>query len=190
MALPLTEALPLAESLVERVRCITLRCEIAGSVRRRKENVKDIELVAIVDDYEGLYKRLAEAGRFIKPGVPDIIDWPAKPGAKYVRMLLNEELKLDLFIANKDNWGGIYTMRTGSGVGPDGNPYNGFVPRLFSRWKRVSKGGKMTGGQPTLPDGTMLSVPEEEDFFALCKAKWIPAEERIDGNAVHSTREK
>jgi len=186
----LTEALSLGESLLERIRCVTDRCEIAGSVRRRKPIVKDVELVALVSDYEGLYRRLAPAGRFIKPGVPGVVDWPPKHGAKYVRMLLSEGIKLDLFIATPDNWGGIYTMRTGSGVGPDGAAYNGFVPRLFSRWKRVSKGGRMSGGQPTLPDGTMLSVPEEQDYFDLCRVRWVPPEERVDGNAVKSNKEK
>lgn len=190
MGLNLSDALALSDTLVKRVRCVVERVEVAGSVRRRKETVKDIELVAIVSDYGALYERLATTGRFIKPGVPDVINWAPKPGAKYVRMLLNEDIKLDLFIASKDNWGGIYTMRTGSGVGPDGDPYTGFVPMMFSRWKRVSKGGKMSGGQPTLPCGTMLPVPEEEDFFALCKAKWVPPEERIDASAIHSTRKK
>lgn len=188
MAMTLVEALPLAKGLVDLIRCVTIRCEVAGSIRREKEIVKDVELVAIVEDYEGLYKRLSEAGRFIKPGVPDVIDWPPKVGAKYVRMMLEQGIKLDLFIATRDNWGGIFTMRTGSGVGPNGTM--GFVPRLFGRWKQVSKGGMMTGGQPTLPDGTVLPVPEEEDYFELCQALWVPPRERIDGRAVKSNRKK
>jgi len=188
--MPLIKALPLSQALINLIKDFTVRCEIAGSVRRKKEIVKDIELVARVEDYEGLYRQLAHAGRFIKPGVPGVIDWPPKPGAKYVRMMLNDNIKLDMFITTPDNWGGIFTMRTGSGVGTDGNPYNGFVPRLFSKWKRMSGGGRMVGGQPTMPDGTMLSVPEEQDFFDLCGAVWIPPEERIHGNAVKSNRVK
>jgi DNA polymerase/3'-5' exonuclease PolX len=184
----LVEALPLAEGLVEHVRCVTVRCEVAGSIRRHKETVKDVELVAIVEDYEGLYRRLADCGRFIKPGVPDVVDWPAKPGAKYVRMLLNEGIKLDIFVATPDNWGGIFTMRTGSGAGPDGNPYTGFVPMMFARWKRVSKGGRMVGGQPTLPDGTSLAVPEEDDFFRLCEAQWVPPQDRVSKDAIHALK--
>ena len=186
----LSQALPLAESLVDRVRCVTGRCEVAGSVRRRKPTVKDIELVVLVDDYAGFYRRLGPAGRFIKPGVPNVVDWPTKPGAKYVRMLLNEGIKLDVFVASPANWGGIFMMRTGSGVGPDGSPFTGFVPMMFSRWKKVSKGGKMSGGQPTLPDGTMLEVPEEEDVFRLFEARWVPPEERTSADAIHSTRHK
>ena len=184
-AIELVHALTLANNLVNLVRDVVVRVEIAGSVRRQKQFVKDVELVAIVDDYQQLFARLSDAGRFIKPGVPNVIDWPPKPGAKYVRMLLDEEIKLDLFIANHLNWGGIYMMRTGSGVGPNGSPFSGFVPAMFARWKRISKGGRMCGGQPTLPDGTMLPVREEEDMFKLCNAKWIPPHERVSATCIH-----
>ena len=184
----LDEARAIADRLVDAVRPAVTRVEVAGSVRRQKPHVKDIELVAIVADYDELYRRLGPLGRFIKPGVPDVVDWPPKKGAKYVRMLLNEGIKLDLFVASRDNWGGIMMLRTGSGVGPDGNVHTGFGPAMLSRWKRVSKGGRMSGGQPMLPDGTLLSVPEEEDFFRLCEAQWVPPEERVDSKAVKSVR--
>lgn len=183
----LDEAQAIARALVQRVRRVVDRIEVAGSVRRLKPTVKDIELVALVSDYDRLYAKLAPTGRFIKPGVPGVIDWAPKPDARYVRMLLNEGIKLDLFIASPQNWGGIFAMRTGSGVGPDGTAFSGFIPMMFSRWKRVSKGGRMSGGQPTLPDGTMLPVPEEQSFFDLCKARWVPPEERSDASAIHST---
>jgi DNA polymerase/3'-5' exonuclease PolX len=154
------------------------RVEIAGSIRRQKSSVKDIELVAIVDNYPSLFQSLTSVGKFIKPGVPDIIPWEPKENAKYLRMLLDGDIKLDLFCATPDNWGGLYMMRTGSGAGPDGNPYEGFVPGMFGRWKKISGGGKMTGGHPTLPDGTLLSVKEEQDYFDLVKVKWIPPELR------------
>lgn len=184
----LEEAESIARRLVDAVRPAARRIEVAGSVRRKKPFVKDIELVIVVSDYDELYRRLAAHGRFIKPGVPDVVDWPPKKGAKYVRMLLHEGVKLDLFIANRDNWGGIMVLRTGSAAGPDGNVYTGFGPAMLARWKRVSKGGKMSGGQLTLPDGTRLPVPEEDDFFRLCEAQWVPPEERIDGKAVKSVK--
>lgn len=171
-----------AAEIAERVRIQVLphctRVEVAGSIRRRKPEVKDVELVAIVTDYDGLFRSLTGAGTFIKPGVPDIIPWAPKRGAKYLRMLLSEGIKLDLFIAEPGNWGGIYMMRTGSGAGPDGNPYEGFVPGMFGRWKRISGGGKMTGGYPTLPDGTIINVPEEDDYFRLVGMRPVPPELR------------
>jgi DNA polymerase/3'-5' exonuclease PolX len=160
------------------------RVEIAGSIRRLKPQVKDVEIVAIVHDYESLYRNLRHVGRFIKPSVPDIIDWQFKPGAKYVRMLLHEGVKLDLFVATPENWGPLYLMRTGGATGPDGNAFNGFVPGMFSRWKKLSGGGKMEGCMPTRPDGTHVVCPEEQDFFDLLNMNFVPPEERVDKRAI------
>ena len=184
----LNEAVRVGQATLEQIKCAVARACIAGSVRRQKANVKDIEIVAIVNDYDVLFRRLAPLGRFIKPGVSEVIDWPPKRGAKYIRMLLNEGVKLDLFIATTNNWGGILTQRTGSGIGSDGTAYTSFAVGMFSRWKRVSQGGMMRGGQPMLPDGTLLEVPEEEDFFRLCEVEWVAPEDRTDRKAIKHVR--
>jgi DNA polymerase/3'-5' exonuclease PolX len=178
------QALALAEGIVNSVRPHCARAEIAGSIRRRKPDVKDVEIVAQVSDWQGLFSALSAWGHFIKPGCPDIIPWPPKEGARYLRMMLHGGVKLDFFITSPENWGGIFMMRTGSGVGPDGNPMKGFVPGMFGRWKKVSGGGKMSEGYPTLPDGRRLAVREEEDFFRICGVELIPATERVSKSAV------
>jgi len=177
-----------AVEISESIRAASLphchRVEVAGSVRRRKLNVKDIEIVARVRDWESLFESLRSFGDFIKPGCPDVVPWPPRAGAKYLRMMLSSGVKLDFFIANEHNWGALYMMRTGGAVGPDGNAFDGFVPAMFSRWKRVSGGGRMRDCLPTLPDGRYVSVPEEEDFFRLVGVDWVPASDRISSSAV------
>lgn len=180
----LQKAFSIASNLKSMMISHVSRVEIAGSIRRKKPEVKDVELVAIVHDYEGLFNSLSSCGRFIKPGVPDIIDWQFKPGSKYVRMYLNEGVKLDLFIATPENWGCLFMMRTGGAVGKDGNSFNGFVPGMFSRWKKLSGGGKMEGCLPTRPDGSFVTCPEEEDFFNLLDMNFVPPEERIDRRVI------
>lgn len=180
----LSSAQEIGRRLIESTRESCKRIEIAGSVRREKSSVKDIELVAIVSDYEAFYAALSRHGRFIKPGVPDIIEWAPKGGAKYVRMLLNEDVKLDIFIGNEDNWGALLCMRTGSGVGPNGSPFNGFIPQCFRRWKKVSGGGRMSDCQPTMPDGLQLAVPEERDFFDLLDIEWVEPRDRVSSKDV------
>ena len=160
------------------------RCEIAGSIRREKPEVKDIEIVAIVNSYEELFNGVRKHGRFIKPGVSDIIDWEPKVDAKYLRVMLHEEIKLDLFIATPDNWAGIFLMRTGSGVGSNGSPFSGFIPGMFSRFKKLSNGGKMIGGIPTMPSGEQLLLVEEEDFFELLEMNFVPPKERTDRKVI------
>ena len=180
----ITLAMPLADNIVNSLRSHCHRAEIAGSVRRMKANVKDIEIVARVNDWDAAFDSLRKWGDFIKPGVPDIIPWAPKKGAKYLRMMLNDGLKLDLFLASEENWGALYTMRTGGATGPDGNPFEGFVPGMFSRWKKVSGGGKMRGCLPTLPDGRSVIVREESDFFRVCGVEWADPTSRTSRGAI------
>jgi len=182
-------AVTLSTLIVESIRPHCLRAEVAGSIRRRKENVKDVEIVAQVSDWQSLFSSLEQWGEFIKPGCPDVIPWPPKEGARYLRMMLKEGVKLDLFITSPENWGVLFAMRTGSGVGPDGNPMRGFIPGMFSRWKKVSGGGKMTNGYPTLPDGRTIIVREEEDFFRLCGVKFVDPVERISKSSIKALKD-
>jgi DNA polymerase/3'-5' exonuclease PolX len=176
---------PVANDIVDFIRPHCSRAEVAGSIRRQKADVKDVEIVAIVNDWDGLFNSLTAFGHFIKPGTPDIEPWEPKKNAKYLRMMLDVGLKLDLFIASPENWGGIFMMRTGSGVGPDGNPFNGFVPTMFSRWKKLSAGGRMSGCMPQLADGSKVVVLREEiDIFNLLGVHWVEPRERIGRAAV------
>jgi len=177
-------AKPFADQVLTDLRPHCHRAEIAGSVRRMKANVKDIELVAQVRDWEPAFRALEKWGYFIKPGCPEITPWAPKANARYLRMMLNNGLKLDLFITSPENWGALFMMRTGSGVGPDGNPFEGFVPGMFSRWKKVSGGGRMIGGHPTLPDGRKVIVREESDYFRICGVQWVEPEERTSRSSI------
>lgn len=171
-----------AEAIVDAIQSSCIRAHVAGSIRRLKPEVKDIEIVAIVKDYDELYAQLGSFGRFIKPGVPDIIDWPPRKNAKYIRMLIDESIKLDMFVATSENFGALFAMRTGSGVGPNGTL--GFIPGIFGAWKRKSGGGRMVNCMPTTPEKVSIPVPEEEDFFRLCGVEWVPPEMRRSARDV------
>jgi DNA polymerase/3'-5' exonuclease PolX len=146
--------------------------------------VGDIELVGIPSNQEKLVKFLREVGQTIKPGVPGVVPWDPKPDARYIRVRLDAGMNLDVFLARPENWGGLFLMRTGSATGSDGNAFNGFVPRCFSRWKKFSGGGRMTDAMPTMPTGEQLEVREEQDFFDLLEMDFVPPEERADHKAI------
>ena len=93
-------------------------------------------------------------------------------------------MNLDLFLATPENWGGLFLMRTGSAVDNNGNPFSGFVPSIFKRWKTMSGGGRMTDCMPTMPSGEQLWVPEEQDFFDLLEMNFVPPEERASKNII------
>lgn len=180
--------LPLAESIASKVRDHVMtsmnRVEVAGSIRRRKEVVGDIEICGIPDDREKLIKLLGNIGQHIKPGVPGVVPWVPKVEAKYLRVRLEEGINLDVFLGTPQNWGGLFMMRTGSAASPDGNAFHGFIPAVFQRWKKLSGGGRMTNAMPTMPTGEQLWVPEEQDFFDLLEMNFVPPEQRITKGAI------
>ena len=180
----LHEAQTIASKVLHHISPALDRGEIAGSIRRGKPVVGDVEIVAIPESHEKLVKLVRDVGQTIKPGVPGVVPWSPKPGARYIRVRLNEGMNLDLFLANPNNWGGLFMMRTGSGVGPDGNTFNGFVPGIFSRFKKLSGGGRMTDCMPTMPTGEQLEVPEEQDFFDLLEMDFVPPTERTSKNVI------
>lgn len=177
-----------AESIANRVReyisPVMDRVEVAGSIRRRKAIVGDIEICGIPGDREKLIKLIGNIGQHIKPGVPGAIPWVPKVNAKYFRVRLNEGMNLDVFLGTPQNWGGLYMMRTGSGASPDGNAFHGFIPGIFGRFKKLSGGGRMTDCMPTMPTGEQLWIPEEQDFFDILEMDFVPPEERVTKGAI------
>ena len=180
----LSEAKIIANKVLEHIAPAMDRIEIAGSIRREKPVVGDIELVALVADREKLLQLIGDVGQTIKPSVPGVIPWTPKPDSRYIRVRLEEGMNLDLFVAKPENWGGLFLMRTGSAAGADGNAFNGFTPGCFARWKKLSGGGRMTEVMPTMPDGTQLPVYEEQDFFDLLEMDFVPPVERTGRNVI------
>lgn len=183
---PLFVAEEIASSIVEILKPAMQngKIEIAGSIRRKKSEVSDIEIVGIVADENQFEQSLQNVGMIIKPGTPDIVPWHYKKNAKYVRMLNPDGMKIDIFLANPRNWGGLLMMRTGSGTDSNGNAMCGFTTGMFSRWKKVSGGGKMVGCIPTKPSGEECEVKEEIDIFNLLNMDFVPPELRIDRKII------
>jgi DNA polymerase (family 10) len=180
----LTEAESIANKVRQHISPAMVRVEVAGSIRRQKAVVGDVEICGIPEDRNNLIKLLGEIGQHIKPGVPGAIPWVPKVEAKYLRVRLEEGMNLDVFLGTPQNWGGLYMMRTGSGASPDGSAFNGFIPGIFSRWKKLSGGGRMTDCMPTMPTGEQLWIPEEQDFFDLLEMDFVPPEERVTKGAI------
>lgn len=205
----LDRAQSIAGSLVELLAPGCERIEIAGSIRREKPEVKDIELVvrpvwSDVPAGQGsllevatepqnelalLLEREIEAGREIvpiKPGGHDVDPYRLKHGGRYWRLWLpRPRIKCDVFLADAERWGLAYMIRTGSGVGPiSGDPRHGFAPAMLARWKRISNGGFSNGSTLRRPDRTVVPTPEEEDVFAALEMDWVPPRNRESSDAV------
>jgi DNA polymerase/3'-5' exonuclease PolX len=154
----LEDALNIASNVVGQLSPYCSRIEIAGSVRRQKPEVKDIEVVCIV-----VPERLNDFAQVVN-------QWKkikGEPTGRYTQRLLPEGINLDLFIARPENWGLIFALRTGSA--------NFSYRILATGW--VKLGYKSVNGMLT-KDGQQIPVREEEDLFELLDIPYIDPNQR------------
>jgi DNA polymerase/3'-5' exonuclease PolX len=174
----------LGEDLIERLRPTCARIEIAGSIRRGKPEVKDIEIVAMPILKPPL-PRFGDKAVFKTPLdkliAAMLVDGvvAAKNGAKYKQIEIMDGnmlvIKVDLFLVTPPaQWGVIQVIRTG--------------PAEFSQWMVTpkSKGGALTNGYHVeggcvvhdMQADYRISMPEEINFFAFCGLEWVEPRER------------
>jgi DNA polymerase/3'-5' exonuclease PolX len=147
----LEEAIVIAQQVRDILEPYCQRIAIAGSIRRRKPEVGDIEILAIPKPYEvGLFES----------GIATIVNkWQKVKGelpCKYTQRILPEGIKLDLFFAVPTNWGYQLAIRTGSAE------YSHKV--LASTWAAL--GYKGVDGHLTY-NGEIVVLKEEADLFNL-----------------------
>jgi len=151
------KAKQIADRVLQKLKPHCHRIEIAGSVRRKKANPNDIEIVAIPKPY---------GVDLFESGIATIVNqWGKVKGVlpcKYTQRILPEGIKLDLFFATVDNWGLILAIRTGSAE------YSHKV--LATGW--VKQGYKSSNGI-LIKDGDEYHIKEEIDLFNLLGLKWI-----------------
>lgn len=158
----LEEAQVIAEKIKAELAPHCERIEIAGSIRRKKPDVGDIEIVAIPKPYDvGLFES----------GIATVVkQWQKVKGelpCKYTQRILPEGIKLDLFFADRENWGYIFAMRTGSAE------YSHKI--LATEW--VKKGYKSEGGY-IYSNGERIPIPDEKDLFKLIGLIYVAPELR------------
>jgi DNA polymerase/3'-5' exonuclease PolX len=162
------QALPVAKKTLALLRPHCYRAEIAGSLRRKKATVKDIEIVAIPKPFEtGLFSS----------GIASVVDqWTKVKGdlhkhCKYTQRIVHADgigtIKLDLFFAEEANWGCIYLIRTG-----DEEFSKQFMGTIIPRNGYRQKDGYLQ------KNGTVIWVREEQDLFDMMHIPFIPPELR------------
>ena len=153
------KALTIAEKYKKELEEFCSRVEIVGSIRRKKREVKDVEIVAIpicnltyhLGDWLNQFKKVK--GKF---------------PCKYTQIELPEGIKLDIFFADRHNWGLIYAIRTGSAD---------FSHLVLARgW--VEKGYKSRNGNLHHKDGSVKYIREERELFDLIELDYIEPEKR------------
>ena len=165
----LDHALDRAEMLVAALRAEPgcRAAEIAGSLRRRKELIGDVDLVAASDDPAPLLERFAA-----HEGVQDVV---ALGDAK-ASVVLHDGLQVDLRVIDPAQWGSLLQHFTGS------KAHNvALRERARDRGLSLSEHGfaPIGGGDPE-PCAT------EEEVYARLGLDWIPPELREDQGEIEA----
>lgn len=160
---PYQQVMAMASALIERLRPTCERIEVAGSLRRGKSMVGDIEIVAIprvIPNLLGEPSGQTELDALLS-------GWPVtmtKNGAKYKQFTITgtsgASYQVDLFLPDMATWAVVYMIRTGSSE--------------FSR--RMVTARSQAGYRPdhlrveagrVWQNGRALDVPDERDLFDL-----------------------
>ena len=165
---PLHVAQAEADVLVEKLAPHCERIEVAGSIRRKRPMVGDIEIVCIPKAVmAGLFGDEQERSPDFEAVVDGMEAVKGSPDGKYTQRITPLGTKLDLFMATFDNWGLILAIRTGSA------DFSGKI--LAHRWKQLgytSIGGVLHRG------GEQTYVREERDLFDMLGIEWVDPEDR------------
>ncbi len=173
---PLAQAEGVARELAELLTPACERIQIAGSLRRRKATVGDIELLCIPRPLENhlFYRDALDQllrGRLMPEGVltPRINQKGSHTYGPLNKLLLHvgSGTPVDVFSAGLENWGMALLVRTGSAE---------FNIRVMSRFRELGMRGHAYGGVHT-PTG-YVACPDEDTVFRLLGWPFMPPEER------------
>jgi DNA polymerase/3'-5' exonuclease PolX len=180
----LAEGTAVAAMLRTNISDATLRIEVAGSIRRGKPDVGDIELVAVplIESLpDGLFDKV-EVNRLTERidrliGVGILASHPTDPkrGERYSKLIaVSSGLQVDLFSASAESFGLIYLIRTGPA-----DYSHRFVTELRKKALHVGKGQLHRGG---LGCGAyvceVIPTPEESDVYAAAGWPFVKPELR------------
>ncbi len=146
---------------------------IAGSIRREKEQVGDIEIVAIPRDTTLLamldmkeHRGEIRKWRYVDKNGVVSYRW----GEKY-RGIEWGPIRIELFLADANNWGFIQWLRTGPG---DANQQLVTLLKYQNVIRSIDGDVWEVGGTPDNPQPVRkLRVPDEQTWFTLIGLPYI-----------------
>lgn len=116
----LSEAKQLAISVCEKLQPFTERLNIAGSIRREKPDVKDIEVVCLPRYFDSQPDMFGgNTTRVISQNYVEVVNGlgriiKGKPAGRYMQIELPQRINLDLFMPTPEDYFRQYAIRTGS----------------------------------------------------------------------------
>jgi len=166
---PLGRVLPLAEDIVRRMKDAAPvdQIEVAGSIRRMKETVKDIDILTTSkhpDEVMDAFVKLPQVSRVLAHG-------PTKSS-----VITEEGIQVDLRVVEEDSFGAALQYFTGS------KQHN-----IRLREMAVRAGLKLNEyGAFKEPGEKKIGGKTEEEMYKALKLPWIPPELREDTGEIEA----
>jgi DNA polymerase/3'-5' exonuclease PolX len=138
------------------------RLNIAGSIRRQKQDVKDIEIICLPKTYEekDLFGETSEVRRSEEFKIT-VMQFgkvlKGKPSGRYMQIELEAGINLDLFIPQEHDYYRQYAIRTGS------SQYSNLI--IATAWKKLGWCGTEDGLRK-MSECDEIKLPDN-------KSKWI-----------------
>ncbi|WP_028841811.1 DNA polymerase/3'-5' exonuclease PolX [Thermodesulfobacterium hveragerdense] len=167
---PLGEILPIAEEIVQTLKAISPveQIAIAGSIRRRKESVKDIDVLITSQKPEQVMKKVVEL-----PLVEEVIAF----GETKTSVRLKTGIQMDVRVVSPDSWGAALAYFTGS------KAHNIRVRELaLEKGLKINEYGVYKGE-------IKIAGKTEEEVYQVLGLPFIPPELREDRGEIEAALE-
>lgn len=148
-----------------------LRMEAAGSLRRRRATIGDLDLLAAVEDAAALIAAL--------DGLPEV-DHIVSAGIDKSSIVLRDGPQVDLMVCPPAAWGTHLVHFTGS----KGHNVALRGRALARGWSLSEKGFKV------VDSGELLLSDSEEEVYARLEMDWVPPELREDSGEIQAAAER
>jgi DNA polymerase (family X) len=166
---PLGRVLPIANDILEHLKrkAPVRKISIAGSIRRWKDTIKDIDILATSDDPKAVMQAFVHL-----PQVKDVL----MQGPTKSSLILNEGLQVDLRVVEEESFGAALAYFTG------GKAHN-----IRLREMAVKQGLRINEyGIFRVKDEKKLGGKEEEDVYRILGLPFIPPELREDTGEIEA----
>jgi DNA polymerase (family 10) len=178
--MPIGAVRPLALHLIAELQArlpagLIERIEPAGSLRRWKETIGDVDILCVSPEPA----RVMESFRTL-PEVADIVG----AGETKSSVVLGNGLQVDLRVVERKHWGAALQYFTGS------KEHNVAVRELALKqgWS-LNEYGLTATGAGDAPEGETRFFAEESDLYAFLGLDWVPPELRENRGEVQAARQ-
>jgi len=168
----LGRVLPAVDRAVEELRAhpAAVRVSEAGSVRRRCETVRDLDIIATAEDPAALTAHFAG-----QPWVAEVV----AQGSTKATVVAHDGLRFDLRVVPPESYGNLLQHFTGS------KAHN-----VAMREEAVTRGLSISEyGVKNVETGEVFTAAGEEELYELLGYEWIPPELRENRGELAAARE-